>query len=123
MTLVSGRWARIGAEHGHAFADPVRIGRQAQIERHHRRFLGAQQLQRFLAIAGNEQLIAVIGPAQLTLEPRIILDDQQFGAQIGHQAILWRRFSAASRGGSAESLAAKGRQMVKQVPIPGVLST
>ena len=64
-------------ERGEAFGDAVGIGRQAEVERDHRRLGRAQQIDRGVAVRGDQHLIIVIGPAQLALQPLVVLDDQQ----------------------------------------------
>jgi|GEM_PF-3713803 len=73
-------------QRGEALAGAVRVRRQTQVERHHIGRLHPQHLDRFEPVAGDEQLIILIGPAQLPLQAGIILDDQQFGAGVAHQA-------------------------------------
>src|SRR3569623_3231847 len=74
---------------GKAFADAVGIGRQAEVERDHCRLVGAQRVDRARPVAGDDHVVTVIGPAQLTLQAGIVLDDQQlraWGAAIAHAA-------------------------------------
>ena len=70
-------------ERGEALADAVGIGRQAEIERDHRRLGRAQQIDRRVAVRGDQHLVIVIGPAQLALQPFVVLDDQQLGFDMG----------------------------------------
>ena len=80
---MSGFSAMIVVEHREAFAGAVGIGRQAEVERDHRRLLGAQRGDRGVAVAGDQHLEIVIGPLELGLQALVVLDDQQLG--------LWRR--------------------------------
>ena len=64
-------------ERGEAFGDAVRIGRQAEIERHHRRLGRADEIDRRVPVRGDQHLIIVIGPAKLALQPFVVLDDQE----------------------------------------------
>ena len=69
-------------ERGEALGDAVGIGRQAEVERHHRRLGRADEVERGVAVGGDQHLIIVIGPAQLALQPLIVLDDQQLGLDV-----------------------------------------
>jgi hypothetical protein len=60
-----------------ALAHPVRIGRQAEVERHHRRLLGAQDVEGAFPVRRDEHFVIVIGPAQLALQTLVVLDDEQ----------------------------------------------
>ena len=60
-----------------ALGDAIRIGRQAKIQRDDRRLGRAEQVDRRVAVRGDQHLIIVIGPAELTLQPLVVLDDQQ----------------------------------------------
>ena len=73
-------------QRGEAFGDAVGIGRQAEVERHHRRLGGADEIDRRVAVGGDQHLIIVIGPAQLALQPLVVLDDQQLGLEVGVHA-------------------------------------
>ena len=64
-------------ERGEALAHAVGIRRQAKIERHDRRLGRAHDVERAGAVGGDEDLIIVIGPAQLALETLVVLHDQQ----------------------------------------------
>src|SRR5690349_995974 len=98
-----------------AFLDAVRIGREAEVERDHRRFVQAQRYDRFRTVVRRDHTIAVIGPFQLTLEAFVVLDHEQDG-EIG--LVVHARFLI----GSATDSAA-GSKIVKVVPLPGLLST
>ncbi len=69
-------------ERGEAFGDAVGIGRQAEVQCHHRRLGGAHQIDRGVAVGRDQHLIIVIGPAQLALEPFVVLDDQELGLDV-----------------------------------------
>ena len=94
-----------------AFFGAVGIGRQAEVERYHRRLVQPQRLDRRRAVAGDDDAIAVIGPFELALQALVVLDDQQDGkvGRLGHA--LFRSMALA---GSAASL------MVKMVPLAGL---
>ena len=66
-------------ERREALGDAVGIGRQAEIERDHGGLGRAHQIERRIAVRGDQHLIIVIGPAQLALQPLVVLDDQQPG--------------------------------------------
>ncbi len=73
-------------ECGEAFAGAVGVRRQAEVKRHHRRLVQAEQVDRLRPACGGDDAIAFIGPFQLALEALVILDDQQDGEYfvIGH---------------------------------------
>ena len=73
-------------KHGKAFTGPIGIWRQAKIERHHRRFLAAEQGNRPGPVRSLKHLKVRIGPFELGLQSGVILDDQQLGFGIRHQA-------------------------------------
>src|SRR6478735_1531559 len=93
----------------------VRIGRQAQIQRHHGRFMHAQGFDRAGPVAGANDLITLVGPFELALQSLVVLDDQQHGK---FKIVAHARF----RDGLLTASAA-GSVMVKVVPLPGLLST
>ena len=101
---------------GETFGDAVGIGRQAEVERHHRRFGRADHIHGRGTVRGDQHLIIVIGPFELTLQPFVILDDQQPGLERGIHARIRSMIGAASR-------SAPGRKRVKQAPLPSALST
>src|SRR3546814_5404560 len=74
--------------------------------------LGAQHVDRGRAVACHQHLVIVVRPAQLALEPQIILDDQQFARSL-HAASP----SAATRRRAAGSVTRK------RVPSPSRLAT
>ena len=118
MTLVSGFSARIVSSVGEALADAVGIGRQAEVERHHRRLVRAQQVDRAASRSERDQhFIIVIGPAQLALQPFVVLDDQQLGLGLGSSCAHPFKLG---RGGRRS---APGKKIVKRVPSPSRLST
>ena len=83
MTLVSGFSAQDLVERREALVGAVGIGRQAEVERDHRRLVRAQRLDRARAVAGADHLIALIGPFELALQAVVVLDDQQdFGLAV-----------------------------------------
>ena len=94
---------------------PVGVGRQAEVEGNDLRLLGAKDVDRRVAVRGDEHLIILIGPAQLALQALIVLDDQQAGLEGGVHAYF--------RSGKVPALSASGRKMVKRVPSPSRLST
>jgi hypothetical protein len=55
----------------------VRIGRQAEVHRRHRRLVAPHLRQRGLAVAGEQDFVAIEAPAQLLLQSQIVFDDQQ----------------------------------------------
>ncbi len=61
-----------------ALGRSVGIGRQAKIERDDRRLFCAQRVERAGAVAGDDDVIILIGPAQLALQSGIILDNEEF---------------------------------------------
>src|SRR3546814_15460847 len=79
-------------------------------------------LHRLRPVARDQNLIVLIGPAQLALQTHIVLNDQQLGwrfrAVVAHQAalsvFLWM-FGVAGT--------ATGRIKVKRLPSPSRLST
>src|SRR3546814_2343935 len=79
-------------------------------------------LHRLRPVARDQNLIVLIGPAQLALQTHIVLNDQQLGwrfrAVVAHQAalsvFLWM-FGVA--------VTATGRIKVKRLPSPSRLST
>ena len=56
-------------QRGEALVGAVGVGRQAEVERDHRRLVRAQRLDRAAAVAGSDYTIAVVGPFQLALQP------------------------------------------------------
>jgi len=56
---------------------PVRVGRQAEIQRHNCRFVLPDEFDRGGAVARANHAITFISPFQLPLQPFIIFDDQQ----------------------------------------------
>ena len=75
----------------------------------------AQRLDRRVAVAGADHLIAVIGPFELALQALVVLDDEQDGEfGCGRSCAFPFGFAAVSAAGS---------KMVKVVPLPGRLST
>ena len=86
MTLVSGLSRRISSSVAKPSLGPVRVGRQAEVERHHGRFVRAQRLDRAGAVAGADDLIAFVGPFELALQALVVLDDEQHGkfGFVGH---------------------------------------
>lgn len=97
-------------KHGKALAGAIRVGRQAEVERHHLGLKRAHRGQRRGAVTHHRDLEILIGPFELGLQPGIVLDDQQTWA-IGHHA-TFRLCADAS-----------GRRTTKRVPIPSRLST
>ena len=73
-------------QRGEALGDAIGVRRQAEIERHHRRFRRADKVDRGIAVRGDQHLIIVIGPAELALQPFIVLDDQQAGLHVSIHA-------------------------------------
>src|SRR6185437_15266449 len=88
-------------------------GREAEVERDHRRLVRPERVDRARPVARAHDLITVIGPFELPLQAFVVLDDQQDFAFFAHAIFRW-----GSRAGSAA-----GRLMVKVVPWPGRLST
>jgi hypothetical protein len=72
------RRAQDVAQQRQTLARAVRIGRQAQVHGHHGWLMAAQLRQRRFAPLGQQHLIVVQSPAQLLLQPRIVLHYQQF---------------------------------------------
>ena len=66
-------------QRGEAFLGAVGVGRQAEVERDHRRLILAQCLDRRGAVVGGDHAIAVICPFQLALQAFVIFDDEQHG--------------------------------------------
>ena len=110
-------------EHGKAFARAVGIGWQAKIERDHRRFFAAQGRDRAGLVADDDHLEIGPGPFQLRLQAGIVLDDQQFGFDIRHQATLFSSPASAARCLINCAASARGRRTVNRVPSPSRLST
>src|SRR5690606_26183249 len=75
---------------------------------------------RLLAIGGGDDLIAVIGPAQLALEPGIVLDDQQLGERFGfglaHAALSVTSAAWAARSTTRKRLPAPSRDVTSMRP-------
>ena len=44
------------------------------------------EVERGVAVGGDQHLIIVIGPAQLALQPLVVLDDQQLGFDVSVHA-------------------------------------
>ncbi len=64
----------------------IGIGRQAEIQRHDRGLVGPHRGHRGFAVACNHHLIVFVGPAQLALQPGIILHNKQNRLLVGR----WR---------------------------------
>src|SRR5690606_13754212 len=86
----------------------------------HGRLFGAQGGDGASPIAGDDDFEIVVGPLELRLEAFVILDDQQFGLGVGHQAA-----SAAGVVSERESppVSAGGKRTRKRVPSPSRDST
>jgi hypothetical protein len=65
------------AERGQALGDAAGVRRQAEVQQHHAGLVTAQGRDGRLAVAGDDHLVAVKGPAQLALQALVVLDDQQ----------------------------------------------
>ncbi len=102
-------------QRGEALGDSVGVGRQAEVERDDRRLLRAKQVDRRVAIGGDQHLIIVIGPAQLALQPLVVLDDQQFRPGVHAHALI--------RPISEMLVSPSGKKTVKRLPSPARLST
>ncbi len=63
-------------EDGKAFGGAVRIGREAKVQRHHAGHLVAQRRNGAVTVTGDHHFEIVIGPLELSLQARIILDHQ-----------------------------------------------
>jgi hypothetical protein len=61
---------------GKALAHAIRIRGETKIERDHGGLGRANQVEGRIAVGGDQHLIIVIGPTQLTLQALVILDDQ-----------------------------------------------
>src|SRR5258708_7576102 len=81
-------------ECGEALGSAVRVRRQSEVEDDDRRPIGRDAGERAVAVARSHDLVIGEGPAQLTLKPRVVLDEQQFVAVAAHRAALARGPSA-----------------------------
>src|SRR5690606_10852165 len=84
--------------------------------------LGAQQVDRRVMITRDQHAIIVIGPFELRLQPRVVLDHQQwalFGPPTHRQLASF--IPVASRRPTPAS--ADGSRNAKQLPFPGSLVT
>jgi len=95
-----------------ALARAVGIGRKPQVERHHIGRVQPQHVDRGRPIARDDDLIILIRPAQLPLQPLIVLDDQEL-----------RFFDEAHAARASAQPVAAGSQIVKLLPSPGALRT
>ena len=59
------------------FGNALGIGRQTEILQYDRRFEAPQLRQRRFTILGDQHLVVLEAPAQLALQSRVILDDEQ----------------------------------------------
>ena len=98
----------------------IGLGRQAQVKRHDIGFPEPQRINRTGAVARHDHVIIVIGPAQLTLQPLVILDDQQFGF-LGVAIALSLSKGHATKA-SCQVVGVES-QIINRVPCPGSLST
>src|SRR5436309_15023668 len=70
-----------------SFSGVIRMGRQSEVHRDHRRLVTAQLGYGGLAIARDNGVILLERPLHLLLQRRIVFDDQQWFARIaGHSA-------------------------------------
>ena len=95
-----------------AFGGAVDVGRQAEVEQHHRGFVAAQLGDGAVAVGRDDQFVIGEAPLQLLLQSGIVFDQQYFLFGVAH---------AASP--PAGALLSNGRLRRKRVPMPGVLST
>src|SRR5690242_5770391 len=102
-------------QRGKTFVGAVRVGRKAEVERHDGGLVRTQRLDPGGAVAGANDLVAVVRPFELALQAFVVLDDEEhFGFACLRHALFLSGSPAAS---------AAGRRMVKVVPWPGRLST
>ena len=106
-----------------SLARPVGIGRQAQVERDHIGFFGTQQVDRAVMVARDQHRIAVIGPFELRLQPRVVLDHQQFARCFGAVVLHDATFIQSLPRPAAPPSPAAGSHRVKRLPLPGSLTT
>jgi hypothetical protein len=99
-------------------ADAVGIRWQPEILQHHGRLGAAQLADRGLPVAGDEHFVVVEAPLQLLLQPRVVLDDEQWEF-LAHD-IAPEPTTCAAAGAST---AISGNRIAKRVPSPGRLST
>ena len=110
-------------EDGEAFGGAVGVGRQAEIERDHRRRLGAQGGNRAVAVARDHDGEVVIGPLELRLQPGIVLDDEQGRFLLGHHATFAGSSVAGPLEASRRNVSGAGRITAKRLPTPSRDST
>ena len=60
-----------------AFRCAIRIRRQTEIKRHHRRFIAAHRRQRRFTVAGDHYLQVIETPFKLFLQSQIVFDQEQ----------------------------------------------
>ena len=99
------------AQHRESLLHAIGIGWQAEVERHDVGLMQAQRVDRRGTVARHHNLVILIGPAQLALQPLVILDDQQDRLPVLHAASL------TCPG------AALGSQIVTLLPAPGAVTT
>ncbi len=67
-----------------SFIGGVRVGRQAQIQRGHQRFVPAKLRDGRFAVVGEDHVVPVERPAHLLLQTQIVFHHQQCGSVIRH---------------------------------------
>jgi hypothetical protein len=65
------------AEQREALGRRVRVGRQAEVHRHHAGLVALELRQRRLAVVGRDRDKAVEGPLDLLLQRQVVFDDQK----------------------------------------------
>src|SRR6185437_2386712 len=109
------------------FGRVVGLRRQPEIHGDDRRLIAAQLGERALAVAGDHRLVLVERPLHLLLQGRVVLDDQERAAILGHAADSPTArpppTTCPSAGSGVSFGAASGRRRNTRVPLPGALST
>ncbi len=72
---------------GEALRDALGVRRQAEVLQHHRRLVAAQGRQRARPVGRGNDLVIVEAPLELLLQPRVVLDDQQFRLVLSHSRL------------------------------------
>src|SRR6185312_436501 len=102
-------------ERRQALARAVRVGRQAEIEHHHRRRVALHGRERRLPRSDDLRNVLGEGPFELALKARIVLDDEELRIFLRHASWTCREIAA--------SAGAAGRRTMTCVPSPGALAT
>jgi hypothetical protein len=74
-------------QRGEALGGAVGVGRQAEVEQHHRRFVAAQLGDRVVAVGGDDDLVVVEAPFELLLQPEVVFHQQDLLLGFAHAAI------------------------------------